>query len=246
MRFLILLLVFVYIEVSLAGLVVEHVGLLNTIGLMILSAFFGVFLIRRQGFLALEKIKLSLAQGKTPTDDIVGGVFLVLAGFLFIFPGFFSDILGFILLFPWFRKAVISFVKPRLGSSGTWFSRTVVYSRDGGWQSSETLGKPGTSRDSTIGGESSKTFDGNPAHVIIDCTPDDPDFTSARASQDKDESHGAESAVDADAPGDASTDAVYDVSAEKPEHREDHADEGKCAATGEQNRSGTYDCNPKV
>ncbi len=241
MRFLILLLVFVYIEVSLAGLVVEQIGLLNTIGLMILSAFLGVFLIRRQGFLALENIRLSLAQGKTPTDDIVGGLFLIVAGFLFIFPGFFSDILGFFLLLPWLRRAVIAFVKPRLGSSGAWFSRTVVYTKDGGWQSSQTWSKPTDSRDSTLRAEDAQTFESNPSQVIIDCTPEDP------AAPGSDQTNGQDKGQANDmgkGGSDGSNPETYDTAAHNVS-TEDAEKPGDDNANGTEKGSRSYDSNPK-
>lgn len=220
MRFLILLVVFVYIELSLAAWVVDHIGLLNTIGLMLLSAFLGVFLIRRQGFVALEKIRLNLAEGKTPADNIIDGLCLIFAGFLFIFPGFFSDILGFLLLLPWARRAVTAFLKPRLGTSGTWFSRTVIYTRDGGWQSSETWSGPVPSSKNSIRDKDGKTFDSRPGQVIIDCTPEDSQGTARSGGSDKssgkssDDGSGNDHAQPAYNCSDKSSAGTFDVPAE--------------------------------
>lgn len=87
------------------------IGAWSVIGLLFLSAFAGVTLIRWQGFFTLAKARSQLAQGQLPAKAIGHGLLLTLAGVLLIIPGFISDLVGLLLLLPpvrWLLAAMMA------------------------------------------------------------------------------------------------------------------------------------------
>jgi UPF0716 protein FxsA len=87
---------------EIAGFIVvgSEIGVLATLGLIILSIFVGVFLLRFQGLGLIQKIREETAAGRTPKHELVHGVMLVFAAFLLIIPGFITDIIGLLLFIP--------------------------------------------------------------------------------------------------------------------------------------------------
>jgi UPF0716 protein FxsA len=87
---------------EIAGFIVvgSKIGVLATLGLIILSIFVGVFLLRLQGLGLIQKIREETAAGRTPKRELVHGVMLVFAAFLLIIPGFITDIIGLLLFIP--------------------------------------------------------------------------------------------------------------------------------------------------
>lgn len=99
----ILLLIFIsvpIIEIYLLISVGRVIGVWWTIGLIITTAVVGVWLLRLQGYGALQRAQRSLEAGEIPTDSLMEGLFLLVAGLLLITPGFFTDTLGFLCLVP--------------------------------------------------------------------------------------------------------------------------------------------------
>ena len=78
----------------------QVIGALDTVVLLILSAFVGATLVRRVGARVWSRFMQQLQAGKEPTKEIADGVCVVLAGALFIAPGLVSDVLALLLLFP--------------------------------------------------------------------------------------------------------------------------------------------------
>ena len=108
----VLLILFIVIPIVEMWLLIEvgsHIGAFNTIGLVLLTAFIGVILLRRQGVSTLLRARQRLNQGQVPAREMVDGLFLGIAGALLLTPGFFTDAIGFICLVPGARTLVISF-----------------------------------------------------------------------------------------------------------------------------------------
>lgn len=108
----ILFILFVLIPIIEMWLLIEvgsHIGALNTIGLVLLTAFIGVVLLRQQGINTLLKARQRLDRGQIPAREMVDGLFLGIAGALLLTPGFFTDTVGFICLVPGARTLVIVF-----------------------------------------------------------------------------------------------------------------------------------------
>lgn len=104
MRFLLALILIPAIEIALLIKVGQAVGVLSTLALLVLSAVIGIQLIRIQGFATLLNVQQRLHEGQMPAEDILGSMFLAVAGLLFVIPGFFTDIIGFFCLFPAVRR----------------------------------------------------------------------------------------------------------------------------------------------
>jgi UPF0716 protein FxsA len=72
--------------------------------LMIVGAGYGVSLVRSQGLRTIMSMQQQLAQGVAPAATMLEGVALLIAGALFIFPGFLTDIIAVLLLQPFVRR----------------------------------------------------------------------------------------------------------------------------------------------
>jgi UPF0716 protein FxsA len=84
------------------------IGALNTISLIFLTAFVGIYFARVQGIKTIKSGMINLYQNKTPIFEIVSGASIAIAALLLIIPGFFTDAIGFFLLIPITRKILIS------------------------------------------------------------------------------------------------------------------------------------------
>jgi UPF0716 protein FxsA len=101
-------------EIAVFVLVGSKIGVLPTIGLVILTAAAGAILLRWQGFNALARIQKELAAQRVPGKEMVQGVMILFAGFLLLTPGFVTDTLGLLLFIPPVRDAVWRFLSSRV------------------------------------------------------------------------------------------------------------------------------------
>lgn len=84
----------------------QGVGILNTIGLLVLVSVVGAWLCKREGLGVLRRIQASLDRHEVPHRELVDGGLVLLAGALLLTPGFLTDCLGIVLLLPPTRIAV--------------------------------------------------------------------------------------------------------------------------------------------
>lgn len=105
-RFLPFLLLFllIYIEVSVFVRVVDATGVLMALVLVFLMSALGVSLVRSQGIKTLFQMQQKMAAGENPAAEVIKSVSLLIAGFLLIFPGFFTDFLALLLILPPVQK----------------------------------------------------------------------------------------------------------------------------------------------
>ncbi|MBO9100409.1 MULTISPECIES: FxsA family protein [Rhizobium] len=108
--------------VEIAGFVVvgKAIGIWATLGLVVLSVVVGAFLLRSQGLSILRRLSMASRDGAAPARDLVHGAMVVVAAFLLLVPGFFTDILGLLLFIPGVRDLAWKFLSRRiviLGSS---------------------------------------------------------------------------------------------------------------------------------
>jgi len=85
----------------------SEIGALPTIGLSILTAIIGTYLVRLQGFAVLMRVRDMVDRGETPALEVLDGALLLIAGLMLILPGFLTDALGFLLLIPPLRRRLI-------------------------------------------------------------------------------------------------------------------------------------------
>ena len=104
MPFFILFLLIPVVEIWLFVKVGALIGAWQTAGLVVAMAIIGAALVRVQGFAVLERARATLAAGEFPTNELLDGLFVLIAGFLLITPGFFTDFLGILLFIPPLRR----------------------------------------------------------------------------------------------------------------------------------------------
>ena len=102
------------IEIALFLEVGGMIGTWPTIGIVILTAVIGSYMMRVQGAMALSSLQSSFQEMRDPTTPIANGAMILLAGALLVTPGFFTDTLGLLLLLPPFRNLIIKFVSARM------------------------------------------------------------------------------------------------------------------------------------
>ena len=95
------------IEIAIFISIGSNIGILNTVAIILITALVGIFLVRRQGMSLLFNAQRNMSQGIMPTEEIKGGIFLLISGLLLITPGFFTDAVGFALLTPPLRQVLI-------------------------------------------------------------------------------------------------------------------------------------------
>ena len=113
MRILFLLfIVMPLLEMWLLITVGSQIGVIATIGLVLLTAVVGAGLLREQGFATLWRGQRKLQEGQLPALEIVEGIVLAVSGALLLTPGFFTDAIGFAGLIPpvraFFVRTVLS------------------------------------------------------------------------------------------------------------------------------------------
>lgn len=86
------------------------IGALPTVGLVILTAVVGVWLLRLEGLATLQRVQEKLNRGEIPETELLEGIMLVFGGALLLTPGFVTDITGFICLIPGLRKPIASWI----------------------------------------------------------------------------------------------------------------------------------------
>ncbi len=94
------------VEVAVLVAVGDAIGVLPTIGLLILASVVGAWLLRREGTRTLAAFRNAVRTRRPPHRELVDGVLIVAAGVLIVLPGFISDVLALLLLLPPTRSLV--------------------------------------------------------------------------------------------------------------------------------------------
>jgi len=102
------------IEIALFIQVGGLIGLWPTLGIVVLTAVAGTWLMREQGLRALNDLKNTLNEVRDPTEPLAHGAMILFAGALLLTPGFFTDTLGILLLIPPVRSAVYAYIRSRV------------------------------------------------------------------------------------------------------------------------------------
>ena len=97
------------IEISIFITIGSKIGTLNTISIILLTAIVGIYFVRKKGLSLLFNAQRNLSEGTMPTEEIKGGIFLLISGLLLITPGFFTDFIGFLI----FLKPVQNYISQK-------------------------------------------------------------------------------------------------------------------------------------
>ena len=102
------------IEIFLMIKIGQNIGALNTIALIFLTAFIGIFFARLEGLNTLKSGINNLYKNKIPMYEMIAGASIAFAAVLLIIPGFMTDFFGFLLLVPFTRRKIINlFIKKK-------------------------------------------------------------------------------------------------------------------------------------
>ncbi len=104
---LFMLLLLPVLELALLSQVGSAIGVLPTLGLIILSAVLGILLLRVAGLATAWRARERLARGELPEREMFDGLLLALGGLLLLLPGFISDIFGLLCVLPFSRHLLL-------------------------------------------------------------------------------------------------------------------------------------------
>jgi len=99
----------IYLFIKIGG----AIGALNTVCLVILTAFAGAYLARMQGMQTMYRVQASLQQGIIPAEEMIDALLIFAAGLMLLTPGFMTDTLGLLLLYPTTRYQFKRFLRRR-------------------------------------------------------------------------------------------------------------------------------------
>jgi UPF0716 protein FxsA len=99
----------IYLFIEIGG----SIGALNTIILVILTAFAGAYLAKMQGMQTMLRVRASLEQGILPQEELVDALLIFIAGIVLLTPGFLTDTLGLLLLYPTTRYWIKQYLRRR-------------------------------------------------------------------------------------------------------------------------------------
>jgi UPF0716 protein FxsA len=107
----------------------QNIGVLPTIGLLLLVSVLGAWLVRREGARTWRSFRLALAENRVPARETADGALVIFGGALLLTPGFVSDVLGLLCILPptraALRKMVLSVAVRQFG-----LGRRVMSARD--------------------------------------------------------------------------------------------------------------------
>ena len=107
------------IEIYLFIKVGSQIGAFNTILLIFITAFFGVFYARYEGFNTLKSGMSQMVRNELPVYEIISGAALAFAALLLILPGFATDLIGLLIIFPPTRKLIFRKVSTKQKQNNT-------------------------------------------------------------------------------------------------------------------------------
>lgn len=94
--------------------VAHQIGALETVAVLIAVSIIGGWLVRRVGMGILARAMTQLGSGLVPTDEVINGGIVLVAGALMFTPGFLTDVVGLVLLLPPVRAAVRTVLRRRI------------------------------------------------------------------------------------------------------------------------------------
>jgi len=119
------------VELALLIKIGQYLGVMGTLGVVVLTGLLGSVLAASQGSRALRQIREDMMAGRMPTQSILDGALVLAAGLLLITPGLLTDSVGFFLLIPPGRRLLRRLLTRRLRSK---VQNYVYYREDDEWE----------------------------------------------------------------------------------------------------------------
>lgn len=105
------------VEITILIKVGQAIGGWYTVGIVLLSAFIGVNMLRYQGVSTLLRARSRMESGEMPVAEMRDGIVIAIGGALLITPGFVTDAVGFACLLPFTRGLFFQLFGQRLSSA---------------------------------------------------------------------------------------------------------------------------------
>lgn len=102
------------VEIALFIQVGGAIGLWSTLGIVVVTALIGTYLVRQQGTMAISQLRTEMSNLQDPTEALAHGAMILFSGALLLTPGFFTDAVGFAFLVPGIRSSIIAAVRKRI------------------------------------------------------------------------------------------------------------------------------------
>jgi UPF0716 protein FxsA len=106
-------------------LVADLIGVLPTVGLLVLISVVGAVLLVGQGIGTWRRLRQTIKRREPPGDDLADAALIMIAAFLLVTPGFFTDGVAFLVVIPPTRRALRTALRRVVG---------VIASRRVGWK----------------------------------------------------------------------------------------------------------------
>ncbi|NEU29879.1 membrane protein FxsA [bacterium LRH843] len=105
-RLILLLLILIpAIEITILIIAGKAIGIWPTFLLILLTGGLGAWLAKKEGLHAIRLAQLQMQQGQLPSNVVLDGICILVGGIFLVLPGFITDVIGLFLLIP-FTRAV--------------------------------------------------------------------------------------------------------------------------------------------
>jgi UPF0716 protein FxsA len=106
LRYIGLLLIIPLIDALMLVVLTGYLGWELVVLAVVLTALIGMLLVRAEGRHTLRKMQQKAARGEPPTDELLDGALLLIAGAALLTPGLVTDLLGFLFVIPLTRYPI--------------------------------------------------------------------------------------------------------------------------------------------
>ena len=124
--FILLPILEIYVLIVIGG----SIGPFNSILLILLTAIFGVYLLRNQGLKKIFEIRSNKEVPSPTTDNILKTLFTPIGGLFLLIPGFVTDLFGLLILMPVTRILILGLIFSNLKPLS---AKNNVNNRTGDW-----------------------------------------------------------------------------------------------------------------
>lgn len=133
--FMLFILALPFLELWVLVSVAVHIGILNTIALVILTSLIGSVILKQQGLAILRNADWRMQRGEMPATEISDGLWLAIGAVLLIIPGFITDVIGALCLLPFSRSLITRFLLPKI------YVQNYVYTQTSYHESGKPMGE---------------------------------------------------------------------------------------------------------
>jgi len=103
-----------FIELFLLLTVGREIGIVPTVGMIILTAVIGAALAKREGLRVYTEWQRAISEMRVPDEGITSGLLVLVGGALLIAPGVLTDIVGILLMIAPIRRVLARWIEDRV------------------------------------------------------------------------------------------------------------------------------------